>query len=57
MKQILDGKLRHTINKPEPMIKSNNEKKDKVFLHIGLGRTGSDFIQKKVFPKFSILSI
>ena len=26
-------------------------KKDKVFLHIGLGRTGSDFIQKKVFPK------
>ena len=54
-KKKFGWKLRHTINKTGTMIKSKNEKRQS-FLHIGLGRTGSDFIQK-FFQKFSILSI
>jgi len=34
------------------MIK-RNDLKNKVYLHIGLGRSGSDFLQKKIFPKIS----
>ena len=32
------------------MTKKKTKKNNEVFIHIGLGRSGSDFLQKKIFP-------
>tara|TARA_B110000444_G_C18654067_1_gene507517 strand:- start:13 stop:837 length:825 start_codon:yes stop_codon:yes gene_type:complete len=34
----------------EQMTKKKTKKNNEVFIHIGLGRSGSDFLQKKIFP-------